>query len=293
MNPQTEHPDPSTQTFAIIGAGRVGISLGYLLERAGYRVTACFARSDSSEALAARWLNAPIRRELHEAANGADCLLLTVPDSAIEDLCHQLVAQGSIKEETFVLHVAGAFGVAPLSPAIDVGARAVAFHPLQAVPDVESGTQHIPSSWVGITCAQQLVPWANALAAAIGCTPFEVQEEKRPLYHAAAAIASNYLVTLSWLAAETFQSLDPFLPLMRGTLDNIERRGPEAALTGAVVRGDVQTIERHLESLDRNAQLVAPYYRALGKATLELAVRSGRLNASSREKVAALLETKP
>jgi predicted short-subunit dehydrogenase-like oxidoreductase (DUF2520 family) len=286
-------PNPSDQTFAVIGAGRVGISLGYLLKRAGCSVTGCFARSESSKALAAKWLKAPVRRTMKEAAADADCLLLTVPDSAIESVSTELAEDGSIGAGTFVLHTAGAFGVAPLQPAVESGARAIAFHPLQAVPDVEGGTAHIPGSWVGVTATTELFGWAEALAAVIGCKAFEVPEEKRPLYHAAAAMSSNYLVTLSWLVQQTFPNLEPFIPLMRGTLDNIERAGPESALTGAIVRGDVETIERHLEFLQREARHIEPYYRELGRATLELAARSGRIDTTKQQRVAAVLETQP
>jgi predicted short-subunit dehydrogenase-like oxidoreductase (DUF2520 family) len=291
MNPQSEAlPHPSKQSFAILGAGRIGVSLGYLLSRAGYRLTGCFARSDGSAQLAEKWIGPVVTRDLDTAAKGADCLFLTVPDGAISNVCDDLVSNGSLTQKSLVLHTAGAFGLEPLRPAIDAGAQALAFHPLQSVPDVESGIENIPGSWVGLTCRAELVPWAAALAEGIGCRTFEVPEERRGLYHAAAAIASNYLVTLTSLVTDAFGNLEPFIPAMRGTLANVERAGPVEALTGAIVRGDVETLRRHLNSLEEAAPKVVTHYKGFGRATLDVAWRTGKLSDSQRDEIDALLD---
>lgn len=249
-------------SFSIVGAGRVGVCLGVLLQRAGYKLAGCTVRSAESERRALRWLDCPI----HHYPEGAkaDAVMIAVPDGAVSDVCE------SIGTGEFVMHTAGALGVEVLEPAAKRGARVLAFHVLQSIPDVETGIERVPGSWFGITCEDDLRPWAEKLATNLGGKPLWVPEDQRVVYHAAAVIASNYLVTIAGLAEEAFGQLEPYLPLMRGTIDNLERLGPRRALTGPIVRGDVETIERHLEALPPP---IGETYEALAGATRRLASR--------------------
>lgn len=249
-------------SFSIVGAGRVGVCLGVLLQRAGYELAGCTVRSDESERRASRWLDCPI----FHYPDGADAaaVIIAVPDDAVSEVCD------SLKTGEFVMHTAGALGVTALSSAVERGAQVLAFHILQSIPDVEIGIERIPGSWFGITCEDDLRPWAEKLATDLGGKPLWVPEDERVVYHAAAVIASNYLVTIAGLAEEAFGQLEPYLPLMRGTIDNLERLGPQRALTGPIVRGDVGTIKRHLEAL---SPPIRETYEALATATRRLAAR--------------------
>lgn len=288
------HPEAlRPETFAIIGAGRVGICLGVLLQRAGHRIVACSSRSGSSLERAAHWLRCASTSDPAEAAAAADRVLIAVPDDIVERVCGALARNGGIRPGVYVVHTAGSLGPEALAPAVDAGARALAVHPLQAVPDVERGLGRLPGSWYGITCDEDLYPWAAGLVSGIGGRPLPVPAERRVLYHAAAVIASNFLVTLAAMAGDIWGEVDPYLPLLAGTVANLDHLGPLGALTGPVVRGDAGTIRRHLEALHDAAPGVEAAYRALTAQAVRLAEAAGRLSGEAAEGIRELLGVSP
>ena len=126
--------------------------------------------------------------------------------------------------------------------------------------------------------------------------PFRLSDELRPLYHAAAVFASNFLVTTSAIAESVFAAAGVPEParamaaLQRASLENVERLGPADALTGPAVRGDAGTIRRNLDALERHEPDLVPAYVAMARATLDLAERSGRLPPGSRARVEDVLD---
>jgi predicted short-subunit dehydrogenase-like oxidoreductase (DUF2520 family) len=133
------------------------------------------------------------------------------------------------------------------------------------------------------------------LARELGGIPFRLSDELRPLYHAAAVFASNYVVTASAVAESLFAAVgvpDPatsMAPLQRASLDHIEQLGPARALTGPAVRGDAGTIRRNLEALAQHAPDLVPTYVALARSTLDLAGDAGRLADGARAAVEDVL----
>jgi predicted short-subunit dehydrogenase-like oxidoreductase (DUF2520 family) len=136
-----------------------------------------------------------------------------------------------------------------------------------------------------------------SLALALGSRPFLLEDGKRIIYHAAACMASNYLITLESCAQRLFvdagmpqdETLSFFLPLVRAALDNLGSQGPIDALTGPLSRGDLSTINDHLEALSHSAPDLATVYRCLGIATLELVRARGDIDLSTLSNLAALL----
>jgi len=181
-----------------------------------------------------------------------------------------------------VAHTSGATSVSALLPCEAVHAATLVFHPLQTFPEPLSGAARFAGAGVAITPGSTHPDAAGTmgmrLADLLGMRPFFLADDKRGLYHAAATVACNYLVTLEYLADRLFVkagvpervTLSLFLPLVRATLENLAARGPVDALTGPLSRGDVATIAGHLEALASDAPEMLPVYRALGLATLEL-----------------------
>ena len=271
--------------FAVVGAGRVGVTLGVLLKRAGHTITGCSARSASSLELAARWLGCPGTTAPAHAVAGADAVIISVPDDALEAVAGKL--KSAIAAGTHVIHTAGSFGLAPLSILAAKGAITLAAHPLQSIPDVESGLARVPGSWFGVTCSDDRKTWAGSFVEALGGNPLWISEDDRTLYHAAAVMASNYLVVLAALVQETGFEVGPYLPLMRGTLANVESLGPAVALTGPVARGDAGTVSRHLAVLPPT---VRPAYRTLALEALRTALAAGRIEESAAAAIENLLK---
>jgi predicted short-subunit dehydrogenase-like oxidoreductase (DUF2520 family) len=160
------------------------------------------------------------------------------------------------------------------------GAALGSLHPLQTLVEPERTPDHVRGAWAAVEGDPRAVATAERLAHDIGLHPFQLRPEHKTLYHAGAVFASNYFVVVEAIAQQLFERAGlsredawaALAPLVRGTFDNLIRTGPEGALTGPVVRGDVDTLARHLHALpDRERAL----YRELGRAVLELARRRG------------------
>jgi len=275
----------------IIGAGRLGSALARALAVVGWPVVAVASRrAASAQALVAR-LPAARVATAQEVADSAELVFLTVPDAAIGTIVRAVRWHAG----QAVVHTSGAESLAPLAPARAAGALIGALHPLQTFA---SRAEPAPLDlFAGITCALEgdaaLLPRLEALVRALGARPLRLPPEARALYHAAAVLAANYVVTLLHLAADLWgafgvderEALAALLPLVRRAVDNVAAHGPTAALTGPIARGDAVTVARHLAALATARPTALGPYVALAEATLALAAARGELAA---EQVAAM-----
>jgi predicted short-subunit dehydrogenase-like oxidoreductase (DUF2520 family) len=205
------------------------------------------AGAASTIALAAR-LGADAR-DVADAGRGADLVVVATPDAAIADAA--AASAPGVEPGALVVHLSGACGLEELDklhvarPDVEVGA----LHPLQSLPGAALGARRLAGSW----CAVEGPSSVERLAVSLGMRPFRVASAQRAAYHAAATIASNHLVALVAQAARVAASAgvppEALGPLLRATLENLDSLGPEAALTGPVARGDVDTVVRHLRAL--------------------------------------------
>lgn len=281
---------------AVIGAGRVGTAVAVLLRRAGHEIVAV-AGSAATRARAERFLPGVPVLPNEPAARGAEVVLLGTPDAAIEPACDRLAEAGVLGEGTALGHLSGATGLDALSAAEARGATVLSIHPLQSCPDVEMAIERIPGSAFAISArSEDGYALGERLAADAGGRPFRLDDAMKPLYHAAAVFASNYLVVLTALAEgleRTAGVADPLAvlaPIQRATLDNIDGLGPADALTGPSVRGDAPTVERNLRALSVHAPDAVPAYVALADLALSLASGSGRLSRDGRAAVQEVLD---
>jgi predicted short-subunit dehydrogenase-like oxidoreductase (DUF2520 family) len=188
-----------------------------------------------------------------------ELVLLCVPDRAIAE-----VAAG-ISDGPWVAHVSGATPLSALHP----HTRRFSVHPLVSVTTTR-GPEQLDGAWAAVTAetteARATGRW---LAEKLGLRPFDLADEDRAAYHAAAAIASNYLVTLHEVAASLLETVEvpaqALTPLMRSVIEN----GFE--LTGPIARGDWGTVERHLEAIRETRPELEELYVALAEATAEIA----------------------
>jgi predicted short-subunit dehydrogenase-like oxidoreductase (DUF2520 family) len=279
---------------AIVGSGRVGTAIAVLLRRAGYAIVGVTGRAATPARVATHLPGVPIVAP-SEAVGTADLVVVAVPDDAVVGVVEGFA--GSCRPGTWVLHSSGALGLSALDAAIANGARRLAVHPLQTFPDVERAIEELPGCAAAVTADdEEGYALGERLALDLGARPFRLPDGARPLYHAAAVLASNDVVALSALAGRAFGLAggpDPdgaMLPLQRATVANVGRLGPEAALTGPAVRGDAGTVARNLEALAvALPEAVAPYV-VLARAALDLAVGAGRLDAQGRTAVEEVLD---
>jgi predicted short-subunit dehydrogenase-like oxidoreductase (DUF2520 family) len=242
--------------LAVIGPGRVGRSLARAAVEAGMSVSLSG------------------RRDALAASEEARVALLCVPDASIEGACKTISA--AVPPLRYVGHTSGATGLGALGTASERGARAFSIHPLQTLPDGDATLAGAPCAISGSDA--EALRLAEALAARLGMRPFVVREEQRAGYHAAASIASNYLVALEEAAAELLEiagieeARELLAPLVLRTAANWAERG-RGALTGPIARGDEPTVERHVAAIADTAPELLELYRALAERTRELATR--------------------
>ena len=218
-------------------------------------------------------------------------MLLTVPDDVLPEIAHTLAAQGPAPGSCVALHCAGTLSGDVLAPLHARGYQVGSLHPLQSLAHPVSGAERLVGSWFSVSGEAEAVAAARRLVAELSGYSLAIPVTRRPLYHAAAVVASNYLPALLAMAARLMvhagvpeeDAVPALIPLMRGTIENIDELGLAQALTGPVARGDVETVRFHLRSLPERE---AGPYRALGREAVAVAEAQG-LDA---EAVAALRE---
>ncbi|MBM9461052.1 DUF2520 domain-containing protein [Nocardioides sp. zg-536] len=266
----------------VIGAGRVGSVLAAGLRSAGHTVVSAAGESDASRSRAADLLPGVVLRKPSDVARDAELLLLTVPDDMLPNVVQVLAASGALHAGQVVAHTSGRHGLAVLAPAAALGARVIALHPAMTFTGTAVDLDRLHGCVFGLTAGPEEREIAQGLVADLGGTANWVPESMRTLYHAGLAHGANHLVTLVseamglLAAAGVDDPAGTLRPLLDAALDNALAHG-DAALTGPIVRGDVQTVAAHLADIAANAPDTLPSYVAMAWATLDRAVTDGRL----------------
>jgi predicted short-subunit dehydrogenase-like oxidoreductase (DUF2520 family) len=221
---------PELGQVAIVGAGRLGTALAAALAASGVEVVG------------------PLRRG-ERPGPGVDVVLLCVPDRAIGEVA------AAIPVGPLVGHCSGATTLEPLA-----GHACFSLHPLMTVP------AGVVTDFRDVPCAVAGHPVAELLARRLGMRPIQVRDADRAAYHAAASMASNFLVVLEDAAEQVARTAGltraDFVPLVRATVENWSRQGPDA-LTGPLARGDQETISAHRAALRDRAPALLPLYDAM------------------------------
>jgi predicted short-subunit dehydrogenase-like oxidoreductase (DUF2520 family) len=287
-----EAPRPARLRVGVVGVGRVGSALGTALARAGHEVVAASAVSDASRARAARLLPGAEIMPPDETVAVSELVLIAVPDDTLRSLVAGLADTGVWRPGQLVAHTSGAHGIGVLDPAAARGVLALALHPVMTFAGRPEDLDRLDGAPFGVTSLDEVRPVAESLVLEMGGEPVWVPENARARYHAALSVASNHLVTLVNDALTLLEGAgvgEParlVAPLLSASLDNVLRLG-DAALTGPVSRGDVETVRRHVATLRTDAPETLASYLALARRTAVRAHESGRLDAT---RLAALEE---
>ncbi|MBC7414434.1 MAG: DUF2520 domain-containing protein [Herminiimonas sp.] len=266
----------------IIGAGRVGMTIGRLCQQSDVALlTDVLVRRAADAATAIEFIGGGRPVSGFTQLQPADLYLLTVPDDQIEDCCRQLVASGMLPAHGIVAHCSGAQSAGLLVSASRQGAAVASVHPVRSFAD----PARVAADFAGTVCAIEGDPVACAvireLFGAFGAHLIAIDARNKTLYHAGAVFASNYLVTLIDVAMQTYgqagigadDALRMIAPLLRETAENVFRLGPAAALTGPIARGDMATVARQQQALEAVDPAHAALYAQLTSATAALAAR--------------------
>ena len=287
---------PGRLSVGVVGAGRVGAVLAAALREAGHSVVAASGVSQASaERIDALLPGVPVLPP-DQVVGAAELVLLTVPDDALQQLAAGLANVGVWRQGQLVVHTSGRHGVGILSDAASVGAIPLAIHPAMTFTGTSLDRARLAGTTFAVTAPVAFLPIAQALVVEMGGEPLVVEEGDRPAYHAALVHGANHAVTLAAQAAATLSRLgieEPGLvlgPLMQAAIDNALRDAPGsvASLTGPVVRGDAGTIAAHLVALSAVPETRSAY-RALARATADLALAGGRIGPAQYADIIATL----
>jgi len=281
--------------IGFIGAGTVGTALAIGLNTRGYEVAAVYSRSrTSSDKLAAAIDDCYAVDSSKALADAAELVFITTPDDAIG----QVVSETQWHAGQSVVHCSGADSTEVLEPARVSGAQVGAFHPLQTFASVKQAIENIPGSTFAIEAEEPLLTTLKEMATKLDGQYIELEAGDKVIYHAAAVIACNYLVSLVKLATDLWQTFDipaeqasqALLPLLKGTIHNIETVGIPRCLTGPIARGDIGTIRKHIEALEKAAPGVLSTYLELGRQTIPVALAKGKIDEERAEELLNILK---
>jgi predicted short-subunit dehydrogenase-like oxidoreductase (DUF2520 family) len=276
---------------AIVGPGRMGLALGSALRQSGAVGRLTFlGRShevpphplfDGDDA--AHYAGFPSR-----LPEDTTLLILAVPDRVLGEVAYEMATMGPAPPRCAALHLSGALSTDALEPLHGVGYGVGSMHPLMAVADPWLAGERLTGIAFALTGEPLAVGAARRVVSALRGLPLIIPATQRPLYHAAAVLASNYLVGLTGAAVrilgeagvDSEDAVRALIPLLRGTLDNIEQLGVHAALTGPIARGDVDTVRLHLARLSAADRVL---YCGLGLELLRLARAAGLDEQRARE----------
>ncbi len=261
----------------IIGPGHVGRGLNRAFRASEVKVVGLHGKRPTGVASSSG--------ALPEEMSGANVVIVCVRDPQLEETLEEVMAaakSGLVERGTVVLHTSAIAEPEGLRSLSEAGFPGGTFHPLVPFSDPEVAAELLRKGWIGIDGDNAAKSASRRLAGHLGARTLDIPQGKKPAYHAAAVISSNFPVVLASIAgrllhdigvpdASAFQAVES---LMSGALANMKQTLPDDALTGPVMRGDAETVGKHLRALQGRGA-AAEVYRALSIAAVEIAERRG------------------
>ncbi len=286
--------------IGIVGAGRVGCSLAIALSKKGLPAVGVYSRNADSIRTVREKAVFTVYKDTGALVEGSDTVLITVPDTRIEEVSKEIAraSQPDALAGKVFLHCSGALTATVLSDLREKGGFTGSLHPIQTFPDrTESWASmyHICFGFEGMPEAEAA---AEEVTRLLDGSMLRVGPGGKSLYHAAACVLSNYMVTLSHTASGLLEragigreeGLVAFAPLLRSTVENILKAGSTAALTGPISRGDTATVASHLEAMERLFPEGIELYRNMGRETVLVALEKGTVDDESSRELLRILD---
>jgi predicted short-subunit dehydrogenase-like oxidoreductase (DUF2520 family) len=273
------------RTLNILGAGHVGRSLARLWrERGVFTIGDILNRSPQSTSEAAEFIEAGRVASAMADMQPADVWMIAVGDDGIRSCCEQLAASGKLVSGTVVFHCSGALPSGELESAKASGAAIASIHPIRSFANPAQVAAGFNGTWCGVEGDAEALALLKPAFEAVGARLVTIDPAAKTVYHAAAVFACNYLVTLLDAAVKAYgaagvtpdEALQLMEPLVRGTIDNVFRNGPAAALTGPIARGDLATARKQSAAVNAWNENYGTLYDRFMELTIELARHKGK-----------------
>jgi predicted short-subunit dehydrogenase-like oxidoreductase (DUF2520 family) len=286
--------------IALIGTGRLGTSLGYVLSRKGHRIAALADRTLASAEESRKIIGeGAVFTKNASAARLGDWVILTVPDDEIEKAAKELANSDVMWKGKFVFHCSGLRSSESLKSLEKKGAGTASIHPVRSFPLKKPSPNAFEGVFFGLEGKAQSLGTAKEIVLLLGGRHFILRPEDKPIYHTACSMASNFVVTLLDSAISLLEKTgltrttasEILFPLVQGTLQNVKKFDASSALTGPIVRGDEDSVQKHLKALETFAD-VRELYEKLALHTLYFAKREKKISETKFKVLKALLEQK-
>lgn len=280
-----------------IGAGKVGSGFGRYLRAKGISVSGYLDLDHDVSLRASLAVEGSCFDTMDALLEASDVIMITTPDDAICETCIHLSEARLFSSHHLIGHMSGAATCDLLQSAADKGACVFSLHPLQAFANVESVVKQLESTYFGLEVNESEPEILMFIMKSLGNPYFKLTSDQKANYHMAAVIVSNYLTTLMDFGLTIFEKAgisrekgwQALMPLVMGALQNMSHHPAEEALTGPIARGDVSTIQKHLQALNEDPNADA-FYRVLGLETLKLAQKHKLKEPQKVEAIRTLLE---
>jgi predicted short-subunit dehydrogenase-like oxidoreductase (DUF2520 family) len=298
LNGRTAKPMSIGDTsVGIAGAGPVAQAFGIALQDCGIPIDCIASRNLQHAKVAAKRLGDSVRAVIYpDLSLRVSHVIIAVTDQAITPVAKLLASPNA--KLGIALHTCGTYGPELLNPLNAIGVSCGTIHPLQTIQDATHGAAALRDAPFAVSGAPDAVTWAEAIAAALSGHIVHIHPAGRPFYHAAAVMASNYMAALLDSAEQLMvlagvpktDAIHALAPIARTSLENIVRCGPVEALTGPIVRGDAETITRHIQAMDQVDDTISGLYKAAGLRALQMARMRGLPDEKSERVLQALCD---
>ncbi|HEY9060160.1 MAG TPA: DUF2520 domain-containing protein [Pseudobacteroides sp.] len=290
----------NSKSIGIIGTGKLGSSLAVALQSKGFILSGLYSIGGVSQNKLCNSLGVCVENDLKKTVARSDIIFITVPDSQIKNAAihiSQSTEADSLKNKCF-FHMSGALTSDELVD-LGTGVYTGSLHPIQTFADAANDPKIFEGIYFGFEGCGEAYLAAKYLVDALNGKIINIQKANKPIYHACACIISNYTVTLSYTVEKLLRVMDvenqiginAFLPLLKGTVANIEKFGSIMSLTGPISRGDLNVIKRHIEALNKKSGcLENELYRVMALATADVACEKGSIDEGIRLSINKLFD---
>jgi predicted short-subunit dehydrogenase-like oxidoreductase (DUF2520 family) len=286
--------------ITLIGTGKLGTSLGFALSLKGNRIAALSDMNFSSAKESRQIIGeGKVFKRSVPAARLGDWIMLTVPDDEIVKAAEELAGSDIEWKEKYVFHCSGLHSTESLKSLKKKGARTASLHPVRSFARKKTPPDAFEDIFFGLEGGAEALKAAKKIVLQLGGRYFLLRPEDKPLYHTACSMASNFLVTLLDTATYLLRQAgltrsvasQILFPLVQGTLQNVKEFNAGSALTGPILRGDKDSVQRQLKALEKFPE-VQELYKKLAFQTLCFARREKSLSGTDFTALKALLEEK-
>ena len=270
--------------ISFIGAGKVGSALGLYFKQKGFKIGGYYSKTYEHAQSAARLTESKAFTNIGELMNSSTMIWITIPDDALTSVAKEISLLDIPPHVKAFVHTSGVHSAEVLQSIKDTGFPTYCAHPLMAFGETAESAQQLSETYFALDGAMDQVKqdddtYMTHFFEKLGNHTLYIEANKKELYHCAASVLSNYMVTLLNMAYEMFEASGmtkseikkATAPLLRSTLKNIaENDAMSDALTGAIKRGDRSTVEKHLAALEKYMPHKTTLYKELGKETMAM-----------------------